>query len=556
MGGAALVGRHGTGPVEDRPVEDRQGRTPAPPAAPRAALETRTGRERPPSADTPFSKSLFARCPELECVRGLVSEAVLALAAWRSETIGVGAERVLIADGDLDEQTYVEVLAGWLDVAFEPLDSRRRSECPLPDARLIEAATTGMLPLAPPEGTIITVAPVLAGSRRLLKAAGPGSDLRRRIRLTTTPRLQRFVTSRAAAWIGRRAAAGLHDARPDLSAAATAGTMSWRSACAGLAALTAFLLAPAAAWSAVEAALASVFLCWAGLRLIGMLSIPLAARRRRPYADRDLPVYTIIVALHREAAAVPGLIAALSGLRYPREKLDIKLALEPDDEATIAAVRALRLVPPFEIVLAPQAGPKTKPKALNAALLFARGDFVAVYDAEDRPEPDQLRRALDAFSAGDERLACVQARLTIDNTADTWLTRLFTAEYAGLFDVLLPGLAHWRLPLPLGGSSNHFRTSALRAAGGWDAFNVTEDADLGMRLARFGYGTSVIPSTTYEEAPARLRPWLYQRTRWFKGWMRLVNSLEISINYKYLHESSIIEMAALATISQRRPVEE
>jgi cellulose synthase/poly-beta-1,6-N-acetylglucosamine synthase-like glycosyltransferase len=167
-------------------------------------------------------------------------------------------------------------------------------------------------------------------------------------------------------------------------------------------------------------------------------------------------------------------------------------------------------------------------------LPFVRGAFVAVFDAEDRPEPDQLRIALEAFVAGDDRLACVQARLTIDNTADSWLTRMFTTEYAGLFDVFLPGLAAWRLPLPLGGSSNHFRTSVLRQIGAWDPYNVTEDADLGMRLARFGYRTAVIPSTTYEEAPARFGPWLRQRTRWFKGWMRLVKKTEFTLQFKTL----------------------
>ena len=194
--------------------------------------------------------------------------------------------------------------------------------------------------------------------------------------------------------------------------------------------------------------------------------------------------------------------------------------LEPGDDETHKAIRQLQLGPPFEIVVAPDGGPRTKPKALNAALTFVRGKFVAVFDAEDRPERDQLRLALEAFTANSERLACVQARLTIDNTADSWLTRMFTAEYAGLFDVFLPGLAAWRLPLPLGGSSNHFRTAVLRNIGAWDPYNVTEDADLGMRLARFGFRTAVIPSTTYEEAPAHFHPWLKQRTRWFKGWMQ------------------------------------
>ena len=173
--------------------------------------------------------------------------------------------------------------------------------------------------------------------------------------------------------------------------------------------------------------------------------------------------------------------------------------------------------------MAPPGGPRTKPKALNAALPFARGNITAVYDAEDRPDPDQLRLVAARFQNGSDRLACVQARLTIDNTADSWLTRLFTAEYCGQFDVLLPALAHWQLPLPLGGSSNHFRTNMLRKAGAWDPYNVTEDADLGMRRVRLGYETTVVNSSTLEEAPARAWPWLNQRTRWLKGWMHLVN---------------------------------
>jgi cellulose synthase/poly-beta-1,6-N-acetylglucosamine synthase-like glycosyltransferase len=269
-----------------------------------------------------------------------------------------------------------------------------------------------------------------------------------------------------------------------------------------------------------ELTLGFIFLAWTGLRFLGMQSIPLVRLRRRTFSDRGLPTYTVIVALYREAAAIKGLVAALRGLDYPPEKLDIKFVVEPDDHETHDAIAALRLGPPFEIVVAPPGGPRTKPKALNAALQFARGDYVAVYDAEDVPDPDQLRLALDAFAANDHRLACVQARLTIDNTVDSWLTRMFTAEYAGLFDVFLPGLAAWRLPLPLGGSSNHFRTSALRQIGAWDPYNVTEDADLGMRLVRFGYHTTVVASTTYEEAPAYFGPWLRQRTRWFKGWMQ------------------------------------
>lgn len=164
--------------------------------------------------------------------------------------------------------------------------------------------------------------------------------------------------------------------------------------------------------------------------------------------------------------------------------------------------------------------PQTKPKALNCALPFARGAFIAVFDAEDRPAPDQLRAALDAFARGGAKIGCAQARLCIDNLTNSWLSRMFAAEYAGQFDVFLPGMANLGLPLPLGGSSNHFRTAVLREVGGWDPYNVTEDADLGFRLARFGYRSTTFDSTTYEEAPIRFKAWRRQRSRWMKGWIQ------------------------------------
>ncbi|MGB6510386.1 MAG: glycosyltransferase family 2 protein, partial [Xanthobacteraceae bacterium] len=226
--------------------------------------------------------------------------------------------------------------------------------------------------------------------------------------------------------------------------------------------------------------------------------------------DRELPIYTVICALYREAAVVRDLVGAI----------DVKFVIEADDQETRRALLGLNLGPPFETIVAPPIGPRTKPKALNVALALARGAYTVVYDAEDKPEPDQLRRALDAFREGGKRLACVQASLTIDNTADNWLAGMFTADYAGQFDVFLRGLAALSLPFPLGGSSNHFRTAVLRKAGGWDSYNVTEDADLGIRLYRLGYRSAAIASTTYEEAPARFMPWLRQRTRWYKGWMQ------------------------------------
>jgi len=236
--------------------------------------------------------------------------------------------------------------------------------------------------------------------------------------------------------------------------------------------------------------------------------------------EGPLPVYTILCPLYREAQSVPALIAALRRLDYAADKLDVKFIVEADDGATLSALLAEALLPGFEVVLVPTASPRTKPKALNYALAKARGDFVAVYDAEDAPHPSQLRAALDAFAAGGERLGAVQAPLLIDNADSSWLASQFAAEYAIQFRGILPLLAHLGAPFPLGGASNHFRRAALEAAGGWDPFNVTEDADLAYRLARHGWRLGVIAPPTWEEAPARFGPWLKQRSRWIKGHMQ------------------------------------
>lgn len=477
----------------------------------------------PAAPDSPPIAAAADDFPELDCVRRRLPPATIAAAQRRADAVGVTADRVLVASGLMTEETYVRALAQSLGLAFEPLAAPQRAICPLSDERLIEASAAGLLPLAEGDALTLVVAPRGIAARRLHAIMEGAPELRRRIRLTTSERLAGFIHGAAGDALGEHAAFGLANARPALSAAPR--RLGWPlfplfAVMAVAAGVAATIAAPNVVLTVVSIALSIVFVAWIGLRLIGLLAAvgPLPPLPRQP--DASLPVYTVIVALYREAAAVEQLIASLDALDWPREKLDIKLVLEADDHATRTALEAMRLRQPYELVIAPAIGPRTKPKALNIALPFARGLFVTVFDAEDRPEPDQLRRAFAAFLAHDERLACVQAQLTIDNTRDGWLTRMFTAEYAGLFDVLLPGLAHLRLPLPLGGSSNHFRASALRAVGGWDAHNVTEDADLGMRLARFGYLSTILASTTYEEAPARFPAWLKQRRRWFQGWMQ------------------------------------
>ncbi|MBB2969649.1 glycosyltransferase family 2 protein [Mesorhizobium sp. RMAD-H1] len=235
---------------------------------------------------------------------------------------------------------------------------------------------------------------------------------------------------------------------------------------------------------------------------------------------KEMPVYTILVPLYKEAAIVGQLLEALSRLRWPASKLDIKLVCEADDTETLAALARHALPPCFEIIKVPGLGPRTKPKALNYALQFARGEFLVVYDAEDRPHPDQLLEAWDAFSRGGADLACLQAPLLISNFRANWLARMFAFEYAALFRGLLPWLARRNLVIPLGGTSNHLRRRCLEAAGGWDSHNVTEDADLGIRLARFGYRIGVITRGTWEDAPENYQDWKKQRTRWLKGWMQ------------------------------------
>jgi cellulose synthase/poly-beta-1,6-N-acetylglucosamine synthase-like glycosyltransferase len=238
---------------------------------------------------------------------------------------------------------------------------------------------------------------------------------------------------------------------------------------------------------------------------------------RRRLADHELPMITVLVPLYREADVVPTLIAAIARLDYPSWRLDVKLLVEADDPETIAAIEAQWLPSYIEVIPVPPGEPRTKPKALNYALAFARGDVIAIFDAEDLPSPDQARAAMAAFLEGPRNLAVVQAPLQIHNGADSWISRQFALEYAIHFRVWLPLLAQLKLPVPLGGTSNYFRREALEKVGGWDAWNVTEDADVGLRLARFGYVAGMVTPPTLEEAPTTFRAWRRQRSRWMKG---------------------------------------
>lgn len=236
--------------------------------------------------------------------------------------------------------------------------------------------------------------------------------------------------------------------------------------------------------------------------------------------DEDCPTYTIFCPLYKEWQVVPQFIAAMQKLDYPREKLQVLLLLEENDAETIRKVRASALPAHFHVVIVPHSKPKTKPKAMNYGLTYASGEYIVVYDAEDIPEPDQLKKAVLTFKRADANVVCVQAKLNFYNPHQNTLTRLFAAEYSFWFDLMLPGFQSISAPIPLGGTSNHFRTDMLRTLGGWDAFNVTEDCDLGMRLAKRGWRTAIVDSTTYEEANSALFNWHNQRSRWIKGYIQ------------------------------------
>ena len=279
------------------------------------------------------------------------------------------------------------------------------------------------------------------------------------------------------------------------------------------AAMVAFV-ALALLYAATTAVRLLLYVCgWNGGAFLRVAPETLAAA-----TDSDFPLYSVLVPLFREAHMVPEIVRALGRLDYPR--LDIKLILEEDDAETIAAAGAMAHDGRFEILVVPHSRLRTKPRACNYGLAFARGEFVVIFDAEDRPEPDQLKKAALVFRDAPD-VACLQARLGFYNAdAPSWLAKMFALEYGAWFGIMLPGLARLGVPIPLGGTSNHFRAAALRAVGAWDAHNVTEDADLGLRLARLGYRVAPLDSATYEEAATGIVNWTRQRSRWLKGHMQ------------------------------------
>ena len=456
--------------------------------------------------------------PSLAFLKREMDADLLQSAAQAARKAGVPADIVLLNEGHCSANRYYRCLAAHLGLPFAERPLRPSSA-----GDLRRAMAVGVVPLLDnPHGLRFLAAPrghELASFLDLVSSRGTATLPR--LALTTPDRLDALVRHAERRAVLRHASHGLPDWNARLSARDGLSGLQAGS-CAGLAAAVCVSawLDPALCVLVIHLVFVAAFALLVGLRLLATAaSPPSTSQPDSPRAaDCDLPIYSVVVPLFRETRVVRRLVAALDRLDYPRAKLDIMLMVEANDPATLDALAALDLPGCYRAIVAPRGRPQTKPRALNYALQFARGSFLVVYDAEDDPEPAQLRDAITCFSQR-PKVACLQARLAIDNGGDTWLTRLFAIEYATLFDVINPGLARLGLPVPLGGTSNHFRIDVLRHLNGWDAWNVTEDIDLGIRLARFGFTVETLASTTHEEAPNTLKAWLAQRRRWLKGWI-------------------------------------
>ncbi len=456
---------------------------------------------------------------------GVAPERLIA-AARLARGQGVSPDRALLANGGVEERFFYRCLARHLGLVFIDRPVRLLAAA----KNYPQAIHAGLIPFEGPAGLTWLVAPRGNTLVVLLEQARRGEGLRSRLAITTPSQLSLWVRHAARRKIAADASLALLSADAGLSA--HGGSNPFQRSFVWVGALLlglCFMIAPRQATNFYG--LVTGFLFLAGLLfrlLVSAAAMGAPRQRREPLEDHQLPVYTIVIALYKEARIVRQLVARLDRIDYPRAKLDIKLVLEEDDDETRRAIAALALAPIYEIIIVPPGDPRTKPRALNVALPLARGELLAVFDAEDEPDPQQIRLAAELFAGASARLACLQARLAIDNVRDRWLTRLFAIEYASLFNLQNIGLADLGLPIPVSGSSNHFRTGVLREIGGWDAWNVTEDADIGLRLTRFGYFVGVLESTTHEEAPVSLAGWFGQRRRWFKGWLQTLVTISRS----------------------------
>jgi cellulose synthase/poly-beta-1,6-N-acetylglucosamine synthase-like glycosyltransferase len=479
-------------------------------------------------ASLPVEAPARRRLGEVLVARGLLTEDQLAWALDVQSRTGSRLGSILVASGIVRRLPLYTALADEWGLPFVDIGAHALDDELLARVEPSRLANEGWLPLeVDSDGTVlVATCEEPTGARQATIEATLGAPVR--FAGTTDWDIQQGLRRGYRELVLDDAAYGLWRRNGDQSARHVVIARQKVALVAVLCALViAFAWAPLGTLVVLTASGSLAFLASVTFKFVVCL---VGARRERDEGvtaaevaalrDDELPMYTVLVPVYREANVVADLLENLGSIDYPSEKLEILLLLEEDDVETIEAARAARPPENFTFVVVPDGLPKTKPKACNVGLFFARGDLLVIYDAEDRPDPDQLKKAVIAFRRGDERLVCVQAALNYWNDEENWLTRMFTLEYSFWFDYMLPGLDALRLPIPLGGTSNHFRTDALRRLGGWDPFNVTEDADLGIRASALGYTVGVVNSTTYEEANRNRHNWVRQRSRWIKGYMQ------------------------------------
>lgn len=468
----------------------------------------------------PAGRRTERRLGEILIEAGALDAAALAAALDRQRGSGQRLGQILVQEGLIEPAQLEEALArqwsiGRIDLGIAEPDRALLEGCDpaaclaLPCIPWRRLGRTTVVAIADPARLAEAAAACGQGGASLAFALADAGAIRRALARGFRRELMARAIGRTPAPLSVRSWAQ----RGQRNGLLALGTIALTAALAGTDALLAGILAWAALWNGATAAMRL-----AALALSFRRPIEPPAEVARLNRFRTPPTVSILVPLYRETEVLDQLIAGLSRIDYPADRLDIILVVEEDDEPMLNAL-ALRELPAFMRTLPVPAGnPRTKPRAMNYALDFARGEIIGIYDAEDQPDPGQVSAVVETFSQASLRVGCVQARLGYYNAGQNWLARCFAVEYATWFEVLLPGVQRLGLPVPLGGTSVFFRREVLEAVGAWDAHNVTEDADLGMRLARFGYRTEVIRSTTLEEANCHARAWIRQRSRWLKGY--------------------------------------
>ncbi len=459
--------------------------------------------------------------------RGLISALQLDAALLEHETTQQPLGRILLHQGAMAPQPMQQAMAErdevpYLDLITHPIDASLLSA-----AYSNDYVTRGYLPIALEGGTLLIAAIAITHALKedLEKEYGQSVVL-----MLTSPYDILWTVKRVlGATLDEAAREQLFRERPMRSARYRV-TSRMTKPIAFATILASLLLWADTALVTVVVALNVFYIATLGLKIVLFIASLFykapesAAHLAETYSDKELPIYTLLIPMYQEAATVPQIIGALRAMEYPRSKLDIKLIVEADDDETIAAIKHAKPEAMFEMIRVPYSLPRTKPKACNFAMHFARGEYVVVYDAEDIPDVAQLKKSVGMFRAMSfnttHPLACVQARLNYYNRSENILTKLFSLEYAALFEFMHRGLSVLGIPILLGGTSNHLSRDALIQAGSWDPYNVTEDADLGIRLAVEGYQTLPLNSDTMEEAPVTLGVWMVQRSRWIKGYLQ------------------------------------